>query len=71
MSKSVREFSASGTATVRCPRCDVHCLRWQHARWNFWCAICGMDPTVEGPAPPPKELVGLAGIIAAANAGGR
>ena len=48
---------------VQCPRCEVWCGQWEHAGWNFWCAFCGMDPTVEGPPPPEVPFGGLVGLV--------
>lgn len=46
-----------------CPRCDVYCCITPYSFPDEWCPFCGMNPAVSGPAPPPKELTGLAGIV--------
>lgn len=42
--------------------CRVTC-QYIDTRHGVMCWMCGMNPAVAGPPPPPKELVGLAGLI--------
>lgn len=54
-----------------CPRCNCAAAPLG-ATWRYrgtgvagWCIFCGMDPLTQGPAQPPKELAGLAGLLGA------
>lgn len=44
-----------------CPRCDVFAPPWMGEVGPGWCCLCGMDPLVEGPPKPPRELRGILG----------
>lgn len=58
----IREALEAVDARYTCPRCDVpaYPVPWG-LEWQGWCPICGMDPEVEGPPPPPAELKGILG----------